>query len=89
MGVHTIVTDRKIAICNAIANVFPPAETVNNLCQFHILQNIMTEGQKGMGIERDDWDPFISMFKAMFKARCLYAPTEEELKSGKEELRKA
>ncbi|XP_021839271.2 protein FAR1-RELATED SEQUENCE 5-like [Spinacia oleracea] len=71
---QVIVTDRELALINAINIVFP--ETTHLLCVWHIQKNIVVKC-KGYFKETEDWDVFMSMWNAM-----VYAETEEQFEES-------
>ncbi|XP_074293185.1 protein FAR-RED IMPAIRED RESPONSE 1-like [Silene latifolia] len=64
-----IVTDRQLALIDAIGVVFP--RTTHLLCVWHIQKNVVAN-LKGYFKDEEDWDVFISMWNAI-----IYAETEE------------
>ena len=63
-----IVSDRELALMNAIANVFPDA--VNLICLWHINKNIVAKYAKIIG--KNKWSSFEAQWKSL-----VYSPTIE------------
>ena len=63
-----IVSDRELALMNAIAHIFPDA--VNLLCSWHINKNIVAKCTKIIG--KNKWSAFESQWKTL-----VYSPTVE------------
>lgn len=57
-----IVTDRDLALMNAISAVFPTARHL--LCRWHISKNVMANCKKKFGT-KDDWDKFYSSWYSL------------------------
>lgn len=78
--VRVVVTDREQALRNAVSRVLPKATAI--LCQLHILQNVNTNGRKGLGISNEVWNPLLKAWKN----GVMYAETEEGANQARADL---
>jgi len=60
-----IVTDRELALLNAIPLVFPQAKNI--LCLWHVNKNVRTRCKKHF--PKDEWEPFKISWNAVTNAR--------------------
>jgi transposase-like protein len=67
-----IVTNKELALMNAIKNIFPNAS--NLLCRWHISRNILANCKKFFEI-KDRWEAFITSWNIL-----IISPTEDDYK---------
>ena len=68
-----IVTDRELALMNAIERIFPDATHL--LCRWHINKNVLAKCKKLLGT-KDQWDVFNSAWNMLMQSHD--APTMKE-----------
>jgi len=66
-----IVTDRELALMNAIAEVFPTPNTRGLLCIWHVNKAIFTKCRTGFS--DTNWDHFLAAWHAVIRAPSLTA----------------